>query len=663
MWQLVSRRLANFLMNIPESSSMATMTYALLPLMLCLADARPAAAAPPAQPSPTAFAFAEARSLFESHCLKCHGEKSQKGGVNLAPFTSEKALVKQRKLWRAVAAQIASGDMPPEDQKQLTKVEREQLLKWLNATLDAADEHARKQPDPGPSIARRLTRREYNRTIRDLLGIEADIASDVGLPDETVGESFDNLAAALNFSDTLMEKYFAAADAIIERLYAPKTKGAKLQPGEWPPLLGKLVVRPEGGVTPKEAAKKTIESLVRRAYRRELEAKERDRYLALHDKALEMGMSPVDAFKPVLRAVLVSPHFLLRVERDRAKDPSTPYRVSDHELATRLSYFLWSTMPDEELLALAAKGELSRPEILEQQVRRMLASPKAKALTEIFAEQWLMLDKLQHARPSTEFFPTFNNKVRQAMHQEVSIFFDKLREEDHSILDLLDARYTYLNADLAAHYGIPDVKGPEMRKVAITDPNRGGLVGMGAVLAITSHSNRTSPTLRGKYVLSVILGTPPPPPPPGAGQIDEGKVGKVAKNFREKLALHATQANCAGCHARIDPLGFGLENFDAVGRFRPSGGDVDATGKLPTGEKFDGPGELKRLLLERKDRFAMNMIEKMLVYALGRELQASDGVFVEKIAADSKKDGYRFSTLVLGIVNSYSFQHRLNFRE
>lgn len=598
--------------------------------------------------------FADVRTFSDTYCARCHGEKAQKGGLNLATFTTEKSLLKARKAWRTVAEQIASGEMPPESAKQPTKAERDAVVRWINATLDAADEADRKRPDPGRPVVRRLTPGEYNRTVRDLLGVDADIAGAAGFPDDTVSESFDNLSAALNFSDALTEKYFTAADLVIERLYAAPAKGPKPKPGDFPPLLAK-VAKPGD-------ARGTVAELMRRAYRRPVEAKEIERLLTLHDKAAKSGGNFADALKPVFKAVLVSPHFLLRVERDRPKD-ETPYRVSDHELATRLSYFLWSSMPDAELFALAEKGELSKPTVYEAQVRRMLSDPKAKALTDTFAEQWLHLKKLPEARPSTEFFPTFTPKLRIAMGDEVRAVFDSLRTANGPITDLLDANYTYVNADLAKHYGIAGVTGPEMRRVALTDPNRGGLLGMSAVLALTSHTNRTSPTLRGKYVLDVILGTPPPPPPPGVSAIDEAKTPKELKTFRDKLAAHATQAACAGCHAKIDPLGFGLENFDAIGRWRPSGRDIDATGKLPTGEAFNGPKELKAVLLKKKPQFVENVTEKLLTFALGRELSSGDAPAVKAIAANLEKNGYKFDVLVLGVAKSFPFQHRRNPRD
>ena len=608
--------------------------------------------------------FPETRGLIDALCLKCHGATAQKGGVNFVPFKDEKAVSKQRKLWRGVVEQLESGEMPPEDQKQPTKEQRQRFVAWIKQSLDAAEKADRERPDPGRAVIRRLNRTEYNRTIRDLTGIDFDVAGAVGMPDEAAGEAFDTLSAALNISTTQMEKYFAAADLIVEKLYASgKAKSAK-EKTPLSPALEKLLALPTAkDRTDREAAQSIVVKFARRAYRRPLEAKEVDRLLKLFDFSAKSGGFE-EALKPVFKAVLVSPNFLMRIERDRATDPERAYRIGDYELATRLSYFLWSSMPDDELISLAEKGELAKPDVLEKQTRRMLADPKSRALTDNFAAQWLHLGKIAYARPSTEFFPTFTQKMRQAMHEEIATFFDKLREGDRSLLELLDADYTYANQDLAKHYGIDNVTGPEFRKVKLPDANRGGLLGMAGILSLTSHTSRTSPTLRGKYVLDVVLGMPPPPPPPNVSQIDEAKQkGKGPKNFREQLAMHASQASCAGCHSKIDPLGFGLENFNAVGIWRPSSADVDATGKLPTGEKFNGPKELKQILLQRKGRFVENVTEKLFVYALGREMQASDETLIKTMTADLVKDDYRFSKFVLGIVRSYPFQHRRNLKQ
>ena len=314
-------------------------------------------------------------------------------------------------------------------------------------------------------------------------------------------------------------------------------------------------------------------------------------------------------------------------------------------------------MPDEELQALGESGKLLEPAILEAQARRLLAHAKAKALTDRFAVHWLQLQKLDSARPSTEYFPAFNGKLRQAMKGEVVTFVDRLREEDRSVLEFLDADYSYVNEDLARHYKIPGVKGPELRKVALPpDAHRGGLLGMGAILALTSHTHRTSPTLRGKWVLDVLFGTPPPPPPPDAGMLKEdGRKGKEPRTFRELMGLHAQKASCAACHQKIDPLGFALENFNAVGEWREGG---DTVGVLPSGERFNGFEELRRGLLVRRGIFVRNLVDQLLGYALGRDLVDDDEAAAREIQAALEKDGDRFSTLVMGVVRSFPFTHR-----
>ncbi|WP_020476341.1 DUF1592 domain-containing protein [Zavarzinella formosa] len=595
--------------------------------------------------------FAALQAVVADHCVKCHGPTASKGGVRLGPLESSSVVLKNRKLWRNAIAQIEKGEMPPEGEKPVPKETLAKAAAWVKSTLDAADKADRERPDPGRPVIRRLNRGEYNRTIRDLTGVDLDVAGAVGMPDETVGEAFDNLAEALNIPASLMEKYFAAAEMVLDKLYLPpKKKNGKFEPD----MLRDKILAPKD---PREA----IQRFGERVYRRPMTAKETDRYMALFQETKAGGATVEAAMRPVLKAMLVSPNFLLRIEREKPAGAGAVYRISDPELAVRLSYFLWSSMPDDELAKLAAAGELSKPAVLEAQVRRMLADPKAKALTEEFASQWLRLRKLPEARPSTEFFPTFNGKLRQAMAGEATAFFDHLRTGDRSVLELIDADYVFVNADLAKHYDISGVTTQEFTKVALTDPNRGGLLGMGSILAMTSHTSRTSPTLRGKYILDVLLGTPPPPPPPDAGTIDESKnKGKNPKNFREQLAQHASRAVCANCHAKIDPLGFGLENFDAIGRWRPASPDVDSSGKLPSGEQFKGPAELKKILMSRKGMFVENMTGKMLAYALGRELIPSDEPLIKSISADMEKNGYKFSRLVIDIAQSYPMLHRRN---
>jgi mono/diheme cytochrome c family protein len=618
-------------------------------LLLGLAVAFAGHTPPPGQPTTPTFEK-DIHPVLLAHCVKCHGDTKPKGGVNLATFPDANTLFRARKLWRAVTRQVESGAMPPEGQPRLSAAERDLLVRGVNQAVLAANCSDAADRDSGASPLRRLSRSEYNHTIRDLLGLPFDVAEAVGLADESPGAS--------TLSPALMEKYFAAADKLLDRLFAAKPEGDARS------ALDKLLVaRPAPDLPPREAARKILTRFARLAYRRPVSPDEVDRLLALFDRVAARGGRFEDGIRLALKAALVSPHFLFRAELDRApQDSAKPYRVTDHELAVRLSYFLWASMPDEELSRLADRGELSDPVVLDRQVRRMLADPKARSLADDFAVQWLQLNKLAEARPSTEFFPSFTQPLREAMYGEVAAFFDGLRTEDRSVLDLLEADYSYLNQDLAGHYGIAGVEGRGLRKVALKPgDHRGGLLGMGGVLAMTSHTSRTSPTLRGKWVLEVIFGTPPPPPPPDVGKLDEAAAkGNDPKTFRELLARHASRPACAGCHGKIDPLGFGLENYDAVGRWRDGVTGLDTSGRLPSGETFAGPAELRGFLLRKRDDFVNNLARQLLTYALGRPPGYEDEWAVQDVVAELKKGGCRFSALVAGVAKSYPFQHRRN---
>lgn len=596
---------------------------------------------------------AQIRPLLTKHCDKCHGATMKEGGVEFASIgKSEQALARGR-LWKRAAKRIARGDMPPEGEKPLAKEDRDRLLAWLKTAGDYVDCDPRRI-DPGPTGLRRLTRTEYNRTIRDLLQINFDAGNAAGLPEDVNAEGYDNLSATLTLSTSLMEKYFTAADKVVEHVFSGGPQNRKAV----------FTVQPGKDLAEREAARKIIIRLAHRAFRRPPQPADVDRFLGFYDRATARGENFEAGVRAMLKPLLVSPQFLFRIEQDRkANGEERGANVDDHELAVRLSYFLWSTMPDDALLAVADRGKLSDGAVLEAQVRRMLADRKAHALTENFAVQWLQLKKLRNARPSQEFFPTFNNRLKDAMFQETVTFVDKLREEDRSILDLLDADYTFVNDVLAQHYGIADVKGPEMRRVALKpEHHRGGLLGMASVLTLTSHTFRTSPTQRGKYILEVVFGTPPPPPPPNVGMIKDDKPGKKkdVTTFREQLAQHATQASCAGCHRKIDPLGFALDNFNAIGAWRESTKEqpLDVSGVLPNGEKINGVADLKKVMKERQAEFTRNLGEQMLIYALGRELDHYDECTIRDVVATAQKHDHRFSSLVLGIVKSVPFRQR-----
>ncbi|MFN3649838.1 MAG: DUF1592 domain-containing protein [Armatimonadota bacterium] len=597
-----------------------------------------------ARPDPKAFDTA-VKPALAAHCTGCHSAERQVGGVDLSGLADGASAARQRRLWRRISAQVEAGSMPPKGSKPLSPAARAALLQWAHAAAEYLDPQDPARRDPGPSVLRRLTLTEYNRTIRDLFGIDFDAEAEVGLPGSENTTGFDNLAATLTLSPALLDKYLAAAEKVGERVFADgKARQALLAPA--------------AGKEGREAAGAVTQRLLRGAYRRPPRPEEIERLLKLYDRARAEGAEHEAAVRALLKPVLASPHFLFRVEAD---PPGAAARVNAHELAVRLSYFLWSTAPDAELSQLADAGRLSEPAVLEAQVRRMLADPRAWALTDGFGEQWLQLRKLAQARPSTEFFPAFNARLREAMRQETTLFFDGLRTEDRSVLELLDADYTYLNEELARHYGVEGVSGKELRRVALRpEHRRGGLLGMGSVLALTSHTFRTSPTLRGKYVLEVILGTPPPPPPPNAAGMLQEKQESEAASFRQQLARHASDPSCAGCHRKLDPLGFALDNYDAVGAWRESTPErkLDTTGELPTGEKLTGAADLKRVLLARKREFARNLAAQMLSYALGRELEESDEWTLRETVDGLEKNGYRFSSLVLGITRSVPFQYR-----
>ncbi len=357
-----------------------------------------------------------------------------------------------------------------------------------------------------------------------------------------------------------------------------------------------------------------------------------------------------------LRSILVSPRFLFRIEQDPAGTaPGTAYKLSDTQLASRLSFFLWSSIPDDELLNLAIEGSLHQPEILENQTRRMLKDARSEAMVNNFAEQWLYLRNLASANPDARTFPDFDDNLRQAFRRETELFFESILREDRPVPDLLQANYTFLNERLAKHYGIPNIYGSRFRRVEFAPgAHRGGLLSQGSILTVTSYATRTSPVLRGKWVLTNILGTPPPPPPPNVPPLKEPTDTGKALTMRERMAQHRDNPACSGCHKLMDPVGFSLENFDAVGRWR----ETDSLGGLPDGSSFTGPDGLKRALLARPELFVATTTEKLLTYALGRGVEDFDAPAVRKIVQDARGRDYRFSSLVLGIVNSTPFQMR-----
>ena len=629
-----------------------------------------------------------AAALLEQYCFRCHGPETQTAGVNLDGLIAQRPLVRNREAWTRVIDAVEVGKMPPAGAPQPADGERETLHALLSDSIDNFDYSA--VDDPGYEPVKRLTHRELDNTLRDLVGANFTLTD--RFPAELAGASgFDNTANTLFLESTLMERYIAAAERVVElMLPAEPATDAQRRAHE---LV--FIATPGGGVGDEEAAELVLRHFLGRAYRRPPGEADVTRALGRYRAARQSGQTFEDAVKVVLQAVLISPKFLLRVETPPETAAADPYRVSDWDLAARLSYFLWSSMPDAELRDLARRGALSDPAVLEAQVDRMLADPKADTLGTSFAAQWL---GFQHVGSRIWLDPIDNpwctDTLMTAMRDESSMFFLSLVRDNQPIRRLIDADYTYVNEELGTVlYGMEGIEGEHMRRVPLDDPNRGGYLGHGSVLALTSNYKDTSPVKRGHYVLDVLLGTPPPPPPPGAGVLSD-ELGDLRRlSFREKLEMHSSNPACSACHSRIDPIGFSLENFDYFGRwrdtyhfrerveteeeaneirivedtnvftekrfYRNTYTPIQAAGSLPSGTAFDGPAGLKRTLLEeRHDDLVRQTASKMLAYALGRQLEYYDEPALREIIAALDADDYRFQTLVKEIVASYPFQYK-----
>ena len=630
--------------RFPVPALRRLVVWGLPPLLCVLAGAavRPSvSAAPPAPPAtPEQAEFDKTtRPFLTKYCAECHNDKQAFGGVNLGRYTTPLSIQQDASTWRKVMTQVSERVMPPQGSPHPSQDERDRVTAWVHDTLIRTDEKAI-PVSPGRVLIHRLSRSEYNNSVRDLFGVTSKPA-DSFPADGGGGGGFDNNADTLFVPPILMERYLIAAGQVVNE--APDSRVFVVQPGK--------------GVTARAAAKEIIAYHAPRVFRRPLEAGEAERYLTLYDRATREGLPHANAVRFTLKALLVSPSFLFRVEARR----SGAALLNDYELASRLSYFLWSSTPDDTLLALAREKRLHNPATLQKQVRRMLADEKARAFADNFVGQWLRVrDLYTTALPDPNRFKEWTPALRDGLYREPVEFFGGLLREDASLLNLLDSNYTYANAETARYYGLPPVEGNGMRRVLLPDNRRGGVLTMGAVLTLTAYPQRTSPVLRGKWVLEEILGTPSPPPPPNAGGLSAEDAPQNGLTFRQRLEKHRSKPECASCHARMDPIGFGLENFDAIGRWRTAIGDtpVDATGTLASGETFTGPAALKKHLLTRRDDFARNLTEKMLAYALGRGLESYDLPAVRKITTTLARNHYRADTLVEEIVKSYPFQYR-----
>ena len=627
--------------------------------------------------------------LFEENCATCHGATTQTAGINFSALMQEKPLVKNMETWRRVIGVLEVGKMPPPEAPQPSNETRAEMLALLRQDIEEFDFSA--LDNPGFELMRRLTHTEYDNTVRDLFGVELSITE--RFPTELIGNSgFENSSNTLFLQSSLMERYIGAAQTIVDlALPSEPTTEAHFLARE---LI--YVKTPDVNMSEEAASRAVFESFLNKAYRRPVTDEELsiagEQFLA----ARTSGLSYEGSIKQVIQSVLISPKFLLRVEV--GNEGADSYRVNDYELASRLSYFLWATIPDQELFDLAEEGKLSDPDVLQQQLSRMLADEKANTLGDLFAAQWLgfqnvgtriWLDPIDN--------PWCTDSLMSAMRDETSMFFMALLREDLPIRSLIDADFTFVNEELASTlYGMDYIRGDHMRRVPIYNRNRGGVLGHASILALTSNYKTTSPVKRGVYVLDTILGTPPPEPPPNVGILSQELQQMEEMSFREKVEMHSSNAYCSGCHSRIDPIGFSMENFSYFGQWRDtydfrtrvdSADEADesitlntetspdpitihfkntrrpisAAGSLPDGTGFDGPAGLKEALLrDRHGDLIRQVVSKMLAYSLGRQLEYYDEPAVLKIIASLEANDYRFQTLLQEVVASYPFQYKKN---
>lgn len=606
----------------------------------------------------------EAQNTIGMYCAYCHNDENPQAGLNLVNFDSVDDIAHDIEEWNMIIQRLDAYEMPPIDALQPEIEEREALINWIKSTIQetVCDDGIQ----PGPSPIRRLNRNEYTNTIRDLFDIHFNAGHSLPV-DGAGGAGFDNAAEALFISPIHGERYLESAKEVLD--YAIKSNNARLT------VFSPIANEPDKD---EKAAIKVLEKFAYRAFRRPVQLDELAQLMSLYRRAISRGDNFEVSVFYALQAVLISPHFLFLIEEPNLSD--TPKPVSDYELASRLSYFLWNSAPDEELLNVARDQDLHDPFVLRDQVDRMLDTYKNGQMsarrsdeledrkyfefTESFISQWLGIRELgRDIVPDKELFPRYNQELEYSMKWEPVYLLQNIIQRNESLLTLIDTDYTYVNYDLARIYEIEDSlaqRNDQLQRTKLPQgSHRGGVMTMASTLAVSSYSHRTSPVLRGKWVLETILGTPPPPPPPDVPELEEVHENANPKTLRERLEQHRANPTCAACHDRIDPIGFGLENFDVLGKWRDeeAGKPIDSSGTLPNGRQFNGPEELKQIILERKDDFIRHLTIKMMGYALGRSLVTEDYCTVDHIVTQLKRDNYRAKTLIYEIVKSIPFRY------
>ncbi|MDA0195780.1 MAG: DUF1592 domain-containing protein [Bacteroidetes bacterium] len=609
--------------------------------------------------------------ILSNKCFECHRNGNSKGGISLKNYEVQGRVIKDGQLWSKVADVIESGAMPPKTEPQLTQQEFTTLVDGLNGILESS----LKELKPGQVVIRRLSHAEYGNTVFDLTGVSFDTRFFPS--DGSGGSGFDNQGGTLFITPLKFERYFEAADKIIETAYASDDLWRRIAPFSYDPIwiqkffywLRSLVSSDYNPNQEAEvAAEKILLPFASNVYRRFPKDDEKAALLSLfnqiyNDKDTIANPDRFDeSIALIFKSILVSPSFLYKVEEEPQLEGVYP--LSNFELASRLSYFLWNSMPDQELFDLAYMGKLQDTLVLEAQVHRMLADPKSKRFAETFSTQWLGITKLLGNEPiaDMEIFPEFNNEIREALYSETVEYFYHVLTNNNNMMELINSNYAFLNEDLAAYYGIEGVSGQEFQKVLLKDSIRGGVLGMGSVLTTSSQPHRTSPVLRGKWVLEQLLGTSPPPPPEMVAELTEDKEAHDKLGLRNILEIHRSNPACFSCHQKMDPLGLGLENYDAIGRWRTSYGkvEIDASGVLEDGRPFNGPKELKLLIMSEKEKIARNFSTIMLSYALGRGVLFTDEPVLRKLETCLLESNFNPELFLTELIKSYVFRMKLN---
>ncbi|MCM8533156.1 MAG: DUF1592 domain-containing protein [Lentisphaeraceae bacterium] len=583
--------------------------------------------------------------FVKMYCKKCHGTRP-KGHVNLISALKSPGSAASFINWKKAVASVKVNDMPPkEDVKKIpTEKERQQFTEWVAKLKYLAPK------DPGPYVIRRLTKDEYGNTLQDLYGIDKSVTDN--LPDEVIGEGYINSISAMQ-----SELYLGIANEVVDQIVPPNGEGPTAIQIK---LFGEM---PSKSADLRNHVRGVARSIARDAYRRPASENELDTLVNIFDLGQENKLSYTDSLGLMLKAVLVSPQFLFITPSKLSDTEEKIIHLDDYQLASRLSYFLWSAPPDAELSTLANKGELSKPEVLRAQAKRLLSHPRSRALFDGFGAQWLRVDGIEKQAFDPKKFPEITPALRKAMLEEARMLFSSIISEDQSVVRFVDSKHTYVNEPLAKLYGMgKSVQGLEMRRVNLKNPNRGGILGMPAVLATTSFPNRTSPVKRGVWVLEQILGERVPPAPANVPELEEQEEKSVeGLSLRQRFELHQSEPTCANCHKVLDPIGFGMENFNAIGKWRDAnelGVKIDSAGTLPNGKSFSNPAELKTLLALEEEKIARNITERLMAFALGRQLEGYDEIIIDQLMGKISKDKYRLKTIILEVVTSYLFTHR-----